>query len=130
MTATVATAKRGASSARRFKRRHLWLVPGLAIAIFANAQAAIYGVGIAYMILFGVAPHLPAWLPGLRRNHGLFNVLHHPLPAVAVAIVAWFGLVPPIALVGALAWLSHIVIDWALADGIRSADGSRRGWLA
>ncbi len=26
-------------------------------------------------------------------------------------------------IVGALAWLAHIVVDWAFGDGLRSADG-------
>jgi hypothetical protein len=127
MTATVATTSQVVATPRRFKRRHLWLVPGLAIAIYANGQAQLHGLGIAPLLVFGIAPHLPALLP---REARLFNVLHHPLPPAAVFLGATAGLLPAIALVGSLAWLSHIVVDWALGDGIRSTDGSRRGWAA
>ena len=127
MTATVATAWQVVARPRRLKRRHLWLVPGLAIAIYANGQAQLHGLGITPLLLFGIAPHLPALL---RRDVRLFNVLHHPLPPAAVFLAATAGLLPAIALVGSLAWLSHIVVDWALGDGIRSTDGSRRGWAA
>jgi hypothetical protein len=131
MTATTAPTTSSAapsavpSAGRRFRRRHLWIVPGLAIAILANGQAQLNGLGIAPLIVFGIAPHLPALLPGARR---LFNVTHHPLPPAAVAVLAWTGLLPPIAAVGSLAWLSHIVVDWALGDGHRRPDGSRHGW--
>ncbi len=127
MTANVATSAQGSSRSWSLKRRHLWLVPGLAIAIFANGQAGSHGLGIAPLLIFGILPHVPALMARATR---LFNDLHHPFPPMVVLLVAWFGLVPPVALVGSLAWLSHIVVDWALGDGVRSTDGSRRGWPA
>jgi len=124
MTANVRTVPVAATRQRRLKRRHLWLVPGLAIAVFANGQASLHGLGLVPLLAFGIAPHLPALLPGRVR---LFNLAHQPLVPLAVLAVATIGLLPPFWTVGALAWLSHIVVDWALGDGIRSADGSRRG---
>jgi hypothetical protein len=57
-----------------------------------------------------------------------FNVMHHPvLPLVLLGLAAT-GLLSPFWLVGALAWLSHIVVDWAFGDGFRSSDGLRRGF--
>lgn len=47
---------------RRLARRHVWLVPGLAIAIYANAQSAQHGHGLGVLLLFGIVPHLPALL--------------------------------------------------------------------
>ena len=127
MTATVATSSQVTVRSRWLKRRHLWLVPGLAIAIFANGQAALHAVHLAYLLIFGILPHVPALLP---RANSVFNSLHHPLPPAVVLVMSAVGLLPPVALVGSLAWLSHIVIDWALGDGVRSADGSRRAWPA
>ena len=37
------------------------------------------------------------------------------------------GILSPFWLVGALAWLSHIVVDRAFGDGLRTADGYLRG---
>lgn len=125
MTASVAVWSRVRS--RRPKLRHLWLVPGLAIAIFANGEAPLHGVGLAALLFFGIAPHVPALVPGSNR---LFNLLHNPLPPAAVLGLSVVGVLPPIALIGSLVWLSHIVVDWALGDGVRHADGTRRGWLA
>jgi hypothetical protein len=111
------------------KPRYLWLVPGLAIAIFANGQAApLHGAGLAALIFFGIMPHATA-LPLVPRSDRVFNVLHHPALPAAVVVLGLVGIVPLIVLVGALAWLSHIVVDWALGDGVRNADGTRRAWL-
>ena len=38
---------------RRFRLRHLWLVPGLAVAIFANELGKGNGVGILALVAFG-----------------------------------------------------------------------------
>jgi hypothetical protein len=115
--------------------RHLWLVPGLAIAFYANAQAGLHGLGLVPVLAFGIAPHLPAWL-GLRLPHGpgqlpaqtvlFFNVLHHPALPLAVLGLAAAGVLPPFWFVGSLAWLSHVVMDWAMGDGLRTADGYLR----
>ena len=117
---------------RRLTFRHLWLVPGLGIALFANAQSATYGIGLVPLLLFGIAPHLPA-LAGIGRPLArgqlapravpLFNTMHQPALPLAVAVLAATGVLSPFWLVGALAWLSHIVVDWGFAKGLRTRDG-------
>ena len=82
----------GEGKGRRLRWRHLWLVPGLAIAIFANELGKANGVGILVLIAFGIAPDVPR-LFGIGRSGRVsrfalraFNVLHHPAaPAAAVA---------------------------------------------
>ena len=114
--------------------RHLWLVPGLAIAFYANGQSGLHGLGLAPVLIFGIVPHLPVLLgrgqphaPGqlARRAVPLFNAMHHPVAPLALLAVAATGALSPFWLVGAIAWLSHIVVDWAMGDGLRSADGFR-----
>lgn len=119
----------------RLARRHLWLVPGLAIALYANVQAGQHGLGLGVLLLFGIVPHLPALL-GVGQPHArgqmarravpLFNALHHPGPPLVVLGLAAAGILSPFWLVGALAWLSHIVVDLAFGQGLRTADGWRR----
>ncbi len=131
---TVLTAD--AHSPRRLALRHLWIVPGLGIALFANAQSTTYGVGLVPLLLFGIVPHLPA-LAGIGQPLGrgqlapravpLFNAMHQPALPLAVAVLAATGVLSPFWLVGALAWLSHIVVDWGFAKGIRTRDGYVRG---
>jgi hypothetical protein len=114
----------GDGTRRRLRSRHLWIVAGLAIAIFANELGKTNGVGILTLIAFGIAPDLPRLL-GIRGRDltgvrtialGAFNVLHHPVaPTVAVAVTAT-GVVPPIWLVGSLVWLSHVVIGRGVGD--------------
>jgi deazaflavin-dependent oxidoreductase (nitroreductase family) len=122
-TTMAARAARPASArvrARRLRRRHLWLVPGLAIAISANQLGNTNGVGILALIAFGVAPDLPRLLGS--RGRAMHNLLHHPasaLVAVAVAAVgavAVSGAAPVVWLVASLVWLSHIVIGRAIGD--------------
>ena len=61
--ANAATESRRRNMGRlRLGRRHLWLVPGLAIAVYANAQAAEHGLGLGVLLLFGIVPHLPVLL--------------------------------------------------------------------
>jgi hypothetical protein len=110
--------------------RHLWLVPGLAIALVANAQAAPLDVGLATVLAFGIVPHLPVLL-GIRRQlpaHALalFNAMHEPAVPLGLLLLAAVGGLPPIGFVAALAWLSHIVIDWGFGDGLRGPYGSGR----
>ncbi len=127
---------------RRLALRHLWLVPGLGIALFANAQASTLHVGLATLLVFGIVPHLTVLL-GIGQAHArgqlapravpLFNAMHHPVVPLAVLGLAAAGVLAPFWLVGALAWLSHIVVDWAMGNGLRSADGyllSRSIWNA
>ena len=126
-----------ARAPRRLGRRHLWLVPGLAVAIYANAEAAQHGLGIGVLLLFGIVPHLPVLLEiGQPRSRGqmatravpLFNAMHHPVPPLVVLGLAAAGVLSPFWLVGALAWFSHIVVDQAFGHGLRTADGWRRPW--
>lgn len=117
---------------RRLRRRHLWLVPGLGIALIANAEAGQYNVGLAPLLIFGIVPHLTAAL-GIGQPHAsgqmgpravpLFNVMHEPIVPLMVLGLAVASVLPPFWLVGALAWLSHIVADWGFDNGLRTADG-------
>lgn len=124
-----------ASKGRRLRRRHLWLVPGLAIAIYANLLGGEHGVGIVELVLFGIAPDLPRLLRRFVGGAGVVairvsNVLHQPLVAFAALAIAAAGavssIVPIVVLVATLVWSSHVVIGWGVGDGIRHPDGSVR----
>jgi hypothetical protein len=114
---------------RRLRWRHLWLVPGLAIAIVANQLGGANGIGILAMIAFGIAPDLPRLVGS--RGRPMHDLLHRPVGAVvAVAMsaggmVAVSGAAPLVGLVGSLVWLSHIAIGRAVGDVPRPG-GSRR----
>jgi hypothetical protein len=121
---------------RRLRRRHLWLVPGLGIALFASAQASSLNVGLVPLLVFGIVPHLTALLGiGQPHAHGqlapravpIFNTMHQPVVPLVVLGLAAVGVLPPFWFVGALAWLSHIVVDWGFDKGLRTADGYLRG---
>ena len=101
-------------SGRRLRRRHLWLVPGLAIAVFANQLGNANGVGILALIAFGMAPDVPRLLGA--RGRPMHNLLHHPAPALAAVAVGALGAVQVVWLVGALIWLSHVVIGRGVGD--------------
>ena len=58
----------------------------------------------------------------------LFNLMHHPVPPLMVLGLAAVGILSPFWLVGGLAWFSHIVMDLAFGQGLRTADGWRRPW--
>ena len=85
--------------------------------------------------MFGIVPHLTV-LVGIGQPHArgqlapravpLFNAMHHPVRAAGGARLAVAGVLPPFWLVGALAWLSHIVVDRGFGDGLRTADGYLR----
>jgi hypothetical protein len=118
----------------RLRLRHLWFVPGLAIAFTASAIAERHGVGLAPLLIFGILPHASVLLGfGQPRARGqlasraipVFNALHQPLLPLSVGGLAFTGLLAPVALASALAWLSHIVIDWGLGDGLRTREGFR-----
>lgn len=121
----------------RLGRRHLWLIPGLAIAVYANAQAGEHAIGLVPLLVFGIVPHLPALL-GVGQPHArgqmaaravpLFNVMHHPAPPLVIVALAAAGILSPFWLVGGLAWFSHIVVDLAFGHGLRTPDGWRREW--
>ncbi len=121
-----------ARTGRRVRIRHLWFVPGLALALYANSVAETHGLGLGPILLFGILPHATALLgfgqPKAKGQMGrravpVFNVAHHPGLPVAMIAIAATGLIGPFWLVSGLAWLSHIVIDWGLGDGRRTRDG-------
>lgn len=132
-----ATGRAPVGYGRRIRRRHLWLVPGLAIAIVANLQSTEHGLGLGPVLLFGILPHLPALL-GLGQPHApgqmaaraipLFNMTHQPWPPLLIVALAATDILSPFWLVAGLAWFSHIVVDLAIGDGLRTADGWRRDW--
>ena len=102
--------------------RHLWLVPGLALALFANTQASQLGVGLVPLLLFGIVPDVPRFV--WRRRPAmvmLHSALHQPALALALLIATAVTGAAPFAYVGALAWLGHIVVGWATGDRPRSA---------
>jgi hypothetical protein len=118
----------------RLRLRHTWLVPGLGLALIANAQASTLPVGLVPLLVFGIVPHLTV-LIGIGQPHALgqlapravplFNTMHRPVLPLALLGLAAAGVVPPFWLVAALAWLGHIVVDWGFGNGLRTADG----WL-
>ena len=124
---------------RRFAPRHLVIVPGLAIAIYAGIEAERHGVGIAALLVFGIVPDLTRLLGiGQPHAHGhlapravpLFNALHHPVPPVIILGLAALGVLPPFWTVGALAWLGHIVMGLGVGDRLRTSEGALRShWL-
>ena len=121
-----------AVSRRRLKRRHLWLIPGLAVGVLASTLAGQRDLGLLPLLVFGIVPHLSV-LVGFGQPHvrgqlapravPLFNAIHHPALPLATVGLAAAGVLSTFWLVGALAWLAHIVVDWALGDGLRSANG-------
>ena len=121
---------------RRLALRHLWLIPGLGLALVANAQSTTHHVGLVPLLVFGIVPHLTT-VAGIGQPHArgqlapravpLFNAMHQPVVPLAVLGLAVAGVLPPFWLVGALAWLSHIVVDWGFDKGLRTTDGYLRG---
>ena len=114
--------------------RHLWIVPGLAIAVYASGIAGEHNLGLFPLLLFGILPKLPFFIGiGQPTERGQlppravvgWNAMHHPAVPLALLGVAATGLLPIFWTVSALAWLSHVVVDWGLGDGLRSADGFR-----
>jgi hypothetical protein len=105
----------------RLRRRHMWLVPGLAIAIAANKLGEVNGVGILALVAFGLAPDVPRLLGS--RGRPLHDLLHRPvIAAVGLALslaVAPSGVVPTVVLVATLVWFSHVVIGRAVGDAPR-----------
>ena len=66
----------GEGTGLRLRLRHLWLVPGLAIAIVANELGKANGIGILTLIAFGIAPDLPRLIGS--RGRLAHNLLHRP----------------------------------------------------
>ena len=114
---------------RRLRRRHMWRIPGLAIAIAANKLGEANGVGILALIAFGIAPDLPRLVGS--RGRPVHDLLHRPvIVAIALAMalaVTPSGVVPMIVLVAALVWFSHVVIGWGVGDVPRPAGVHRHG---
>ena len=121
MSATTTTII-GARVGRRFRRRHLWIIPGLAIAIAANELGKANGVGILALIAFGIAPDVPRLFGS--RGRPMHGLLHQPVLAaatlaLALAVVvsgATLGAAPVIGLVAAVVWAGHVVIGWGVGD--------------
>jgi hypothetical protein len=138
-TATAPATRAPAPAHRRLRARHAWAIPGLAIAIYANSVSSQHDLGLFPLLLFGILPHLTVLL-GIGQPHGrhrlapravrAFNGMHHPVVPLVLAVVAATGAIGPFWLVGALAWLSHVVVDWALGDGLRGPDGELLGPVA
>jgi hypothetical protein len=104
----------GEGTGLRLRRQHLWLVPGVAIAIVANELGKANGIGILTLIAFGIAPDLPRLIGS--RGRLAHNLLHQPAaPLVAVALAAT-GIVPIVWLVGSLVWLGHVVAGRGVGD--------------
>ncbi len=123
----------------RLRPRHLWLIPGLAIAVYASTQATHHGLGIVPLLVFTIVPDLPRLLGvGQPRAHGhlatravpLFNLLHHPVPPLVLLGLATAGVLSPLWLVGSMAWLGHLVLGLGIGDRLRTRDGRLRShWL-
>ena len=123
----------------RLRPRHLWLVPGLAIAVYASMQGTAHGLGIVPLLVFTIAPDVPRLLGvGERHPDGrmatravpLFNRLHHPVPPLVLLGLAVAGVLSPLWLVGSIAWLGHLVLGLGIGDRLRTADGRLRShWL-
>jgi F420H(2)-dependent quinone reductase len=118
------TASQSAGRSRRLRPRHLWIIPGLGLALFANQQATLLGVGLVPVLAFGIGPDLPR-LVGIRgpRMTAVHNAAHHPALALAVVFVSFATGLSPFAYVGAISWLSHIVLGWGIGDRMRVAAG-------
>jgi hypothetical protein len=112
------TIRVGERTGFRLRLRHLWLVPGLAIAILATELGKGNGVGILTLIAFGIAPDLPRLVRSRGRlAHDLLHQPATPLVVVALALaLASTGLVPIVWLVGSLVWLGHVVAGRGVGD--------------
>jgi deazaflavin-dependent oxidoreductase (nitroreductase family) len=119
-----ATASQPVGRSRRLRPRHLWILPGLGLALFANQQATQLGIGLVPVLAFGIGPDLPR-LVGIRgpRMTALHNAAHHPGLALALVLVSFATGLSPFAYVGAISWLSHIVLGWGIDDRMRVAQG-------
>ena len=119
------------SAGRRLRRRNLWLVPGLAIALLGSlTDSSLTAIGI--MVAFGIAPHLLAAIAGIGQAHPgaqmaprairIFNATHEPIVPAAIVALYLAGLASSLVLVAGTAWMSHVVIGWGIGDQKRSLD--------
>ena len=88
-------------------------------------QLAAFGLGPDLALLFGAAAGLEKGQLHPRAVP-LYNLLHRYWLAVALAVLAAFGLVPFGFFVGALVWALHISFDRAVGYGLRTRDGFQR----
>jgi hypothetical protein len=114
----------------RLRPRHIWWIPALGVAIYANVQAQAHGLGLAPVLIFGIAPHVPAWL---QMRPIVSSLLHQPALPVAVVALGVVGVLSPFWLVGGQAWVSHILGDRAVGFGRPSRPATeptvgRRRW--
>jgi hypothetical protein len=129
VTAQTALAPVRVAARLRLRRRHLWIIPGLAIAILGSRTDSSL-VAIGAMVAGGIAPHLLAVIAGIGQSHpegrmprrglAVFNAMHEPIVPAAIVLAQLTGLVPTLIFVVATAWLSHIVIGWGIGDRKRS----------
>ncbi len=128
------TAVAPVARSRRLRPRHLWIVAGLAVAVYGGSIATQHELGLAPLLIFSIVPHLTV-LIGFGQPHEkgqlatravpFFNAMHHPVPPLVLAGVGALGALSPFWLAGALAWLGHIAIDLGMGNGLRRPDG----WL-
>jgi len=120
---------------RRLALRHLWLIPGLGIALFA--QRAIHDPagrpGPAPRVRDRAPPHGSRRVRPAPRSGPAGPPRRAALSTPCTSrscrwrCSAWPPPAPPpFWLVGALAWFSHIVVDWGFDNGLRTADGYLR----
>jgi hypothetical protein len=132
-SASVATAAVAPKPGFRFRPRHLWIIPGLAIAIVGSrTDSSVTAIGV--MVAFGIAPHL-GFLAGIGqqravgqmapRSRAFFNAMHLPVIPAAIVALNLTGVVPTLLFVGATAWLGHIVVGWGIGDRVRAAGPDR-----
>jgi hypothetical protein len=103
-----------------------------AVAVFTRMDAGWWVVPV-----FALGPDL-AFLAGVGRMGSLergqmparavpaYNALHRIQGPLVLGLLAVAGVVPPVLLVGALAWGCHVFFDRALGYGLRTRDGFQR----
>jgi deazaflavin-dependent oxidoreductase (nitroreductase family) len=120
---------------RRLRLRHVWLIPGLGIALFASLQAEQLGLGILPLLAFTIIPDLPRLLGrGQPKKHGqmaaravpAFNLLHQPALPLALLALSATGVLSPVWYAAAIAWLGHLALGLAIGDRVRTRDGYLR----
>ncbi|HET9853009.1 MAG TPA: hypothetical protein VFP56_10950 [Candidatus Limnocylindrales bacterium] len=103
----------------QLRRRHLWLVPGLAIEVVANELGMHHGMGILTVIAIAIAPDVPRIFGSRARP--IHNLLHQPALAIGAAaatavatVVAGEGAIPWLA--AGLIWLGHVAAGRGIND--------------
>ena len=85
----------------RLAPRLLWLIPGIALGVYANVVAGQHALGLVPVLVFGIVPHL-AVFAGTGQPHAagqlapravpLYNAMHRPALPLALLAVAAVGL--------------------------------------